>query len=323
MPVTRTLVPAALALALGVVAPPARGVGPTPADQQPSESSKAAPAAVDVELKYVDDSTMKLKLLDGQLEMVTRYGTLQVPVADVRKIDFASRTPPEVAERINLAIGNLSHPEFQVREQATAELKSYRERAYGPLLRATKNPDPEVSRRADEAVRYIQTRVPAATLEGRDVDVIHTDDSKFVGRITAVSLRVTTFQFGEQQLRVADVRSLRTGTGVAAEEVANAAAGPPNLSAFQNQYGKEVAFTVTGAQPGGQGTGIWGTDVYTLDSSLAAAAVHAGLLQPGQTGVVRVRIVASPPQFIGTTRNGMGSSGYGQFPAGAYEFVRK
>ena len=124
-------------------------------------------------------------------------------------------------------------------------------------------------------------------------------------------------------MKVADIRSLRSASGIAAEEVASAAPAPANLTAFQNQFGKELTYSVTGAQPGTQGTGIWGTDVYTLDSSLAAAAVHAGLLQPGQTGVLRVRIVPSPPQFVGSQRNGMGSSGYGNYPAGGFEFVRK
>jgi hypothetical protein len=35
---------------------------------------------------------------------------------------------------------------------------------------------------------------------------------------------------------------------------------------------------------------LWGTDFYTLDSNVAAAAVHAGLLANGQTGTVAVII---------------------------------
>lgn len=323
MPINRFLL-RAVPLALGVmfVSVAVRAAGPEPASQPP-ESSKSLQPAVEVEVRFIDDSNMKLKILDIQLELVTKYGPLQIPVSDIRRIEFATRTPQEVVERINVAIGNLGHPDFQVREQATAELKGYRERAYGPLLKATKNPDPEVSRRADDAVRFIQNRVPPAQLEARDFDVVFTEDSKITGRLSAASVRVNTFQFGEQHLKIADIRSLRSGSGIAADEVASAAPAPANLTAYQNQFGKEMAYTVTGAQPGTQGTGIWGTDVYTLDSSLAAAAVHAGLLQPGQTGVLRVRIVPSPAQFVGSQRNGMGSSGYGNYPAGAYEFVRK
>jgi hypothetical protein len=323
MPINRFLlraVPLALSVALGSVV--ARAAGPD-SDSQPPESSKSAQPAVEVEVRFIDDSSMKLKILDIQLELATKYGSLQIPVTDIRRIEFATRTPPDVSERISNAIGNLGHPDFQIREQATAELKGYRERAYGPLLKATKNTDPEVSRRADDALRFIQTRVPPAQLEARDWDVVHTEDSKITGRLSAVTLRVYTFQFGEQQVKVADIRSIRSASGIAAEEVASAAPAPANMSGFQNQFGKEMTYTVTGAQPGTQGTGIWGTDIYTLDSSVAAAAVHAGLLQPGQTAVLRVRIVPSPPQFVGSQRNGMGSSGYGNYPAGGFEFVRK
>ena len=85
-----------------------------------------------------------------------------------------------------------------------------------------------------------------------------------------------------------------------------------------------MTFTVTGySEPGGQPPSIWGTDVYTLDSHLAAAAVHAGIVKPGETGTVRVRIVQSPPQFAASFRNGVTTTAYNVFNAGAFEFVRK
>jgi hypothetical protein len=47
------------------------------------------------------------------------------------------------------------------------------------------------------------------------------------------------------------------------------------------------------------------------------AAVHAGVLTVGQTGTVRVRIVAPPPSFAGTTAHDITTQPFGQFP-GAY-----
>jgi hypothetical protein len=310
-------IPLALLAVIPCSAVAVESPGPVPEQDSKSQSS------VDVEIRCVDDSVLKLKVLDAQLEVITKFGTLQIPIGEVRRIEFASRTPPEVLEKIHVAIGNLNHPEFTVREQATAELKAYRERAYFPVLKATKSSDPEVSRRADDAVRFIQARVPAGNLDSREYDVIQTEDCKITGRINNPSLRVITAQFGEQQLKLSDARTLKAGSGIGSEDIVNAATAPPNLMAFQNQYGKEATYSVTGATPGAQGTGLWGTDTYTLDSSLAAAVVHSGLIQPGQTGVVRVRIIASPPQFVGSQRNGFGSSGYATYPAGAFEFVRK
>jgi hypothetical protein len=137
-------------------------------------------------------------------------------------------------------------------------------------------------------------------------------------------LRVNTAQFGEQQLKLADIRSLRSIAGAAADEAAAAPQAPGNLSTYQQQWGKELTFSVTGFTPTpGANPNLWGTDVYTLDSNLAAAVVHAGLAKSGETVVVRVRIVQSPPQFVSTFRNNVNSTAYNTYPAGAFEFVRK
>jgi hypothetical protein len=326
MPVTRTLflaAPVSLAVA-ALFAPFHRAPANHAPDRNPIEASGRSMAGLDVEVKCVDDSTLKLKLLEEKLELVTKYGFLQISVADIRRIDFAPRCPPEVAEKIALAVSKLGHADFQVREQATAELKSQRERAYPFLLKALKHDDPEISRRADEAMKFIQAKVPQQLLEHRENDVVMTEDSKFSGKLTAQSLRVLTGMFGEQSLKLADLRSLRSASGVAADDFANAVAAPATLASYQQQYGKELVFTVTGYTPtNGQQAGVWGTDVYSLDSNVAAAAVHAGIAKPGEVVGIRVRIIQSPPQFTSSLRNGINSNAYGSFPAGAFEFVRK
>jgi hypothetical protein len=322
MPVFRSLLVAIpLSLASAALFVPFHGVSAAP-DPTPAEPAPKAPG-LDVEVKCVDDSTIRLKLLDDKLELVTKHGFLQVAVADIRRIEFAHRCPPDVAEKIAAAISKLGHPDFPTRERATADLKAYRERAYPFLLKAVKHDDPEVSRRADESVKYIQAKVPAALLDARDNDVVHTDDSKYTGKLTAQTLRVSTLLFGEQSVRVADLRNLRTGAAVAAEELRDATPAPATLAAFQQQFGKELTFNLTGYTPGGQQPTLWGTDLYTLDSSLAAAAVHAGVAKPGEVVSVRVRIVQSPPQYVASFRNGVNSTAYGNFPSGAFEFVRK
>src|SRR6202043_56913 len=134
-----------------------------------------------------------------------------------------------------------------------------------------KHDDPEVSRRADEAAKYIQARVPVAQLEHKDNDVIFTEDSKITGKLTAQSLRVNTLQFGEQQLKLADIRSLRSGTGAATDDLVATGPAPTNLMTYQQQFGKELVYTVTGfAGNNGQQASVWGTDLYSLDSNFAA-----------------------------------------------------
>jgi hypothetical protein len=59
---------------------------------------------------------------------------------------------------------------------------------------------------------------------------------------------------------------------------------------------------------------VWGTDIYTRDSVLGAAAVHAGLLKPGQTAVLRVTIMPGQASYQGSARNGVTTSDYADFP---------
>jgi RNA polymerase sigma-70 factor (ECF subfamily) len=77
------------------------------------------------------------------------------------------------------------------------------------------------------------------------------------------------------------------------------------------KIGDEFNFRVTGNTNGT----VWGTDVYTTDSILAAAAVHAGMLDAGETGIVKVTIIPGQMHYEGSERNGVSSSSYGSFPA--------
>jgi hypothetical protein len=85
---------------------------------------------------------------------------------------------------------------------------------------------------------------------------------------------------------------------------------PTSMHGLCDNPGATYYFRVTGAIEGQ----VWGTDIYTRDSTLGAAAVHAGLLKPGETGVLRVTVVTPPEKFPGSTRNGVTTSDYGTFP---------
>jgi hypothetical protein len=61
--------------------------------------------------------------------------------------------------------------------------------------------------------------------------------------------------------------------------------------------------------------------VYSLDSTLALAAVHAGVLKPGQAGTVRVKILGPQPNLAASIRHGVTSQPFGPYP-GSFEFVR-
>jgi hypothetical protein len=285
-----------------------------------------------LEAQCTDGSVVKLALLDERVRLKTQYGELTIPAGDVLRIDFATRIPPEMAARIDAAIARLASAEFESREQASAELFDCQERAYGALVRAQESEDLEVVHRAEQLLAKLRETIGDERLEVREHDVVYTPDSKFAGTIVAEALKVRTVQFGEQPLKLVDLRAIAFPGAVepAAKEVVP---DPGTLAEYQGAVGKTISFKVTGGQGGGgfvRGGGgavmgasgaVWGTDVYTLDSSLSVAAVHAGVLRAGQSGIVRVTIMGPQNSFEGSTRNGVTTSGWSQYPGG-FKFKR-
>jgi len=88
-----------------------------------------------------------------------------------------------------------------------------------------------------------------------------------------------------------------------------------NLTAFRNRVGQTLTLHVVGSTEGN----VWGKDVYTDDSTVAAAAVHAGVLRSGEAGEVRVTILPGRPHYDGASQNGVESRSYEAWP-GSYRF---
>jgi len=84
---------------------------------------------------------------------------------------------------------------------------------------------------------------------------------------------------------------------------------PPTMIDLCDPVGANYYFRVTG-EPAGQ---LWGTDVYTGDSAIAAAAVHAGLLKAGETAILKATVVKPLAQYQGSVRNGVTSHDFGPF----------
>jgi hypothetical protein len=66
-----------------------------------------------------------------------------------------------------------------------------------------------------------------------------------------------------------------------------------------NQFDVEVVGSTEGI--------VSGTDVYFIDSDLAAAAVHAGIVKSGEKAVITVTVVKCPDRGIGSVQNGVKS----------------
>jgi len=74
---------------------------------------------------------------------------------------------------------------------------------------------------------------------------------------------------------------------------------------------------VTGASEGP----LWGTDVYTDDSSVAVAAVHAGVLKAGERGSVKITILPGRDSYAASERNGVKSEAYAKYE-GSFKIER-
>lgn len=84
---------------------------------------------------------------------------------------------------------------------------------------------------------------------------------------------------------------------------------PGNLTMYRKNYGATYYFSVTG-----KGSGyLFGTDIYTDDSELAAASVHAGILAPGQSGIVKVTIRPGQSSYRASWKNGVRSRSWGKW----------
>jgi hypothetical protein len=88
-----------------------------------------------------------------------------------------------------------------------------------------------------------------------------------------------------------------------------AADAPATMLDLCDPVGATYYFRVRGAPEGS----LWGTDTYTGDSSLAAAAVHAGLVKAGDMAILKVTVVAPLAQYQGSARHGVTSHDFGRY----------
>ncbi len=86
-------------------------------------------------------------------------------------------------------------------------------------------------------------------------------------------------------------------------------ADPGTLSSIEAEINTTLKISLTGDISGR----IWGTDIYTDDTTLAVAAVHAGLLRVGQSGILDVTILQGQDSYQGSTKNGITSDSYGSW----------
>jgi hypothetical protein len=153
-------------------------------------------------------------------------------------------------------------------------------------------------------------------IKGRRSDTVRTARAKLTGTLEGDALHTHNPGAVSQALWFADMKKLVTLTKKQARDYFTFEA-PDTLFLEGGCYGRRKRYRTVGSTEGH----VFGTDLYAVNSSLAAAAVHAGRVRPGKKGVVEVEIIPSPARFEGSARNGVTSESADEFPMGAFRFL--
>jgi hypothetical protein len=97
--------------------------------------------------------------------------------------------------------------------------------------------------------------------------------------------------------------------------------GPPPIQArgvacevAENTLGGVVGDRIAIACPAGcRAAQLWGTDVYTNDSSMCTAAIHAGVIDASTGGAAMITILAGQPSYAASTQHDVSSQAWGQW----------
>jgi hypothetical protein len=251
--------------------------GAARAQDKPAAAPGPAARPAEVVAHFHDGSVVRKALLREGVVVVTRFGRLTVPAAEVRRIEFGLHLPDGVAREVAAAVKQLGSDEFKLREAAGKRLVALGFRAYPALQAAARSPDKEVAARARAALEQVRKEAPAELLSLREHDVVHTRDCVLAGRIEADALKAHTASLGELSLRLTELRSLHSAA-VDRTEVAVEAA----------QFGA--------------GVGKWADSGMTVEAGVGLVVAASGRvdLMPAQAG----RHVSGPGGYPGQGSDG-------------------
>jgi ElaB/YqjD/DUF883 family membrane-anchored ribosome-binding protein len=203
-------------------------------------------------------------------------------------------------------------PDFLQMDELPADARALLEQGEQRLdeLRAQADTEiAEVRARAEEAIEQLRARADrvAEAARERGERAVREHVQRLLEMLKPLQTAYVKEGKLDEALAIRDrVRRLRL-------RLANVRPDPGTLADVDAAEGSQMLFEVTGSTDGA----VWGTDVYTNDSSLSTAAVHAGALRAGEHGIVRVTFVeALNVAFEGSERNGVWTEDFGEHPVG-------
>src|SRR5262245_2154547 len=171
------------------------------AQEQPSRPSIA-------EVRFSDGSIVRMTLLQENLEVQTKYGKLNIPLNEVRRIEFGLHVTPEMNQQITQSIKRLASDVYKERDGASKELVQVGHFAFPSLQKASRSSDMEVAYRAAGLIKQISERTSPELLKLREEDVIHTAEFPITGKILSQSIKAHSPHFGEVALKLSELRTM-------------------------------------------------------------------------------------------------------------------
>lgn len=323
---TRLKLSAALILLVGSGVSTTTAQRATPKQPETSTESRAAGSesgdespgigAGEVRIRFTDGGQLVVGLLKSEITIHTRFGNLQIPLSEIRQIQLATRLTTLDIGKIHKNVKLLASDNPDVRNEARRKLFQLGSRAWLLIKDAEKDSNAKIAAEAAKLAEKMLGENSEGSLKPRELDIVQTGSSVISGRIIGTKLSVLTAQFGRQEISLASLNAIENlwDPGRITGEVMP---DPGTLHGLQSKVGRTFRFRVKGSAA----RVVWGSDVYTLDSSLETAAVHAGVLKDGQTGIVAVTILGQKQGFKASARNGVVSHDWGHYP-GSYRVLQ-
>jgi len=148
------------------------------------------------------------------LRVTTKFGALEIPVAELERVRFARRIEPEVRVAIDTQIARLGADDFDEREAAMDDLRRIGPVALEPLRAAARSEDDEVKNRAELLVEELEQASRSSSqdegepgLRGTE-DEIRTRRMTLRGTVVAESFAIAS-RYGELVIRVEDLEGIQ------------------------------------------------------------------------------------------------------------------
>jgi hypothetical protein len=164
----------------------------------------------EVEINFLNGSTVRMVLQSEKLEIATPYGQLAVPTKEIRAIEFGLHFPDGIEARIQQTVRSLNAADFHERDQAGKTLLELGPYSFPAVLEASRAGELEVAMRAKALVKQLQAKHQKKDLKTGAEDRVVTPTFTIVGRILTFKLKAKAELFGDVDLPVARMRTLRS-----------------------------------------------------------------------------------------------------------------